>query len=212
MRRYSVPRNVQKAVFYPFLEGKRIDEATLRNRFPKTWSYLEGNRPKLTERPAVASGALQWWSPERPRTPDRMLRPKIVSPHLVLLPRFSIDEAGQYAVSQCPLLYPKAAGDEIGLMKYFVAILNSPVAHWQIMNQSHKYSRGYAMLERNTLDNLRVPDPTKADPGVLKRIESLVNELIMGGSNPTAESELDQISAGLYGLNTRERRLIGMEI
>ena len=210
MRRYSVPRTVSRVVFYPYLDDVKIDEETLRERFPRTWARLGESRTLLENRPAVRAGSLPWWSPERSRTPDRMFRPKLVSPHLVLLPRFSLDETGKYAVSQCPIVYPRARGDVLGMLKYFVAILNSPVAHWQIMNQSHKYSRGYAMLERDTLDGLRVPRPSDVNAGLLKRIETLVDNLTGGTPGANDETELDAITAELFGLNRHERRLIGM--
>ena len=140
-----------------------------------------------------------------------MLRPKIVSPHLVVVPRFSLDEKGRYAISRSPLVYPLEEGDELQVLRFFLAILNSSVCHWQIAHQSHKYSRGYAMLEQKSLRSVKVPDPAKVEPKTMKRLLGLVNKRMSDPSAKDSEQELDRIVAHLYGLTSDERRDIGME-
>jgi len=96
----------------------------LSSSFPRTWAYLQSHKGQLEQRPPVKTGRLPWWQPERPRF-DYLLRPKIVSPHLVVVPRFSLDQAGEYAITRSPLLYPKGKSVEQDLLRFFLAVLNS---------------------------------------------------------------------------------------
>ena len=218
---YSSPNETPRLVFYPFLGEQPIGEDDLQ-KFPETLAYLEKHGEVLRERSQVVSGSVPWWRPERPRPPERLLRPKIVSPHLVLLPRFSIDPTGQYAVSHCPVLLSKRGGG-IELLRFFVAVLNSSVAFWQIANQAHKYRRGYNMLELNTLRHIKVPDPKDVPPATMSRLQHIVRDLLRRAQAPQDgpvpepessdyESELDEIVTGLYELSREERAAVGMGV
>ncbi|GAF69038.1 unnamed protein product, partial [marine sediment metagenome] len=211
MSKWRVPGSSSKAVFYPYVEQERLSENDLKREFPETWKYLRQNSKALKGRAAVRAGNLAWWSPERPRPPQHLMRPKIVSPHLVLLPRFSLDATGRFAVSHCPLMYPRVAGDEEDMLRFFLAVLNSTIAHWQIAQQSHKYSRGYLMLEPKTLRTLHVPDPAQVPVSTMKKLLANVARCLQGGGSAGAEAELDRQVAELYGLSAEERAEIGME-
>jgi len=212
MQRFCVPDSTGTFVFYPYVDGAKITEGQLRDSFPKTWDYLEGRREALERRRAVLKEEIPWWCPERPRIPRNMMRPKIVSPHLIVLPRFSLDRVGHYAVSHCPLMYPRGEGSDIELLQYFLAVLNSSASMAQIVKLSHKYSRGYAMLEPKTLKVMAVPNPSNVPFRTMKQIQSLVGERI---ANPVAaeiEVELDRIVADLYGLTEIERQHVGLDV
>jgi len=210
MQRYSVPIETKKVVFYPYCDDKKIKLEDLKSVFPKTHTYLKGNASKLKGRRSVERGPNPWWCPIRPRPPERMMRPKIISPHLILLPRFSIDLEGRFAVSRGPILYPKEEGNEMELLLYFLAILNSSVSHWQITNLSHKYRAGYAMLEPKTLKIMSVPDPANVPSATMRRIQSLVKKCMVPKGESKAEVELDGLVADIYGLTSTERSELGI--
>lgn len=79
------------------------------------------------------------------------------------------------------------------------------------MNLSHKYSRGYAMLEPKTLKMMMVPDPSSIPPSTMKTLQILVEKCIQDPSAIDADYELDRLVAGLYGLTSSERQAIGMK-
>ena len=81
-----------------------MEEEEVKERFPKAWEYLQSRKHKLESRAPVGKGDLDWWRPVRPRSPEHMMRPKIISPYLVMVPRFSFDREGRYAISRAPLL------------------------------------------------------------------------------------------------------------
>jgi len=211
MERFNVPRKALRYVFHPFIGDKKLTEKGLRESFRETWEYLKENRATLKKRSSVVAGSVAWWCPHRPMPVLKMLRPKLVSPHLVLIPRFSFDEMGKYAVSHSPWLVPKeeTMGEE--LLRYFLAVLNSTVAYWQIVQTSHKYSRGYAMLEKKTLRSLAVPNSKDVEPAVMKKILNLVEKRLGDPNLKQVEAQLDELVSQLYGLSAEDRRQIGLE-
>ncbi len=137
------------------------------------------------------------------------MRPKIVTPHLILLPKFSLDTQGKYAVSHGPMLLPAEHG-EPELLRFFLAILNSAVVHWQLTSVSHRYSRGYLKLEKLTLESVRVPSPSRVSPGDMTDIVTLTDKLIADSSETSAQRDLDLIIARLYGLSARDLGEVGI--
>jgi hypothetical protein len=239
MNRYVVPEKTSWYVFYPFINGRKIEEAELRAKFPKTWTYLLENKEALESRPPVLKGRLPWWQPERPRLPGQMMRPKIISPHLVVLPRFALDRDGKYAVSRAPLMYPRpitpvddllniipdpdSAEDtgsesssgivEDDLLRWFTAILNSGVCYRLIAQQSHRYGSGYAMLEPRTLALTPVPNPGDLPPAAMQDILKMVDRRL-AAREPDAigiEAQIESMVADVYGLNNDERTLFGVQ-
>lgn len=213
MQPYTVPERTSRYVFYPYADGRKIDEANLRKEFPDTWRYLSSHKKRLSARTALAKYNKAWWEPMWPRPPEVMMRAKIISPHLVLVPRFSLDRKGQYAISRSPLLYPKGTGAEDDLLKFFVAVLNSTVCYWYIATHSHTYRSGYVMLEPKTLRKTPVPDPAKVSPQLRRDLIGLAaKRLSMSKTDTLAiERQIDELVTELYGLSARERGALGME-
>jgi hypothetical protein len=97
------------------------------------------------------------------------------------------------------------------LLKYFLAVLNSTVAYWQIAHNSHKYSHGYVMLEKKTLRNLTLPDPKDVDPAMMKKLIGVVDKRLDNPNLKQAEAQLDELVFQLYGLSEDDRQQMGME-
>jgi hypothetical protein len=214
MLSYTIPKDVTKRFFYPYINNQKVNEDVLMNDFPKTYEYLKSNKIFLASRTSIINEERAWWEPVRPRPPINMMRPKIISPHLALMPRFSLDSKGEYGISHSPLLYPKEEFAESDLLNFFLAILNSTVCFWYISTHSHLYQRGYIMLEPKTLKVTPVPDPTMVPRDLLRRILSLVDKrMVLAGSERfDVEKEIDSIVAELYNLSSKERRLLGIDI
>lgn len=208
-----MPTHSDQLVFYPFEGGKRLTEDDLRARYPWTWDYLSQHRPQLEHRKAVSSGANPWWRPIRTRDPEAMLRPKIVCPHLMLTPRFAIDEAGKFAVSRSPYLIANDEQEETTSLKFFCAILNSSICHWYIQAHAPKYGNGYNRVEVSLVKDIPVLDPAKIPVGQLRELLDLVDEATRDELRPEIESKLDRLVAEFYGLSPSERQvLLGTDI
>lgn len=102
------------SVFFPFVDGTKITEKYLKSEFPKTWAYLLKHRGRLEKRKALVRYRKAWWEPMWPREPDSLLRPKLVVPHLVIMPRFALDGRGRYAVSHSPFLIARVPNGKGG--------------------------------------------------------------------------------------------------
>ena len=209
--RYQIHQKIKSYFIYPFLQNTKLDEAILRQEFPITWQYLTSHEEELQKRSQVKKGNIRWWEPERPRS--YLMSPKIISPHLVITPRFSLDIEGQYAVSHGPIFYPRDV-HESDLLYYFVAVLNSTPCFWFIHTCSHKYSHGYSKLEVKTLKSTPVPDPANIPSSAMIEIIDLVKRRGMATNDLDAfqiEKKLNDIITNLYGLTEQELRALGMD-
>jgi len=213
MQSYTVPDFASGFVFYPYIKSKKITEEQLRG-YKKTWDYLNTHYDILSKRPSVIKGRFPWWQPHSPCSPNNLMRPKIITPHIVLVPRFALDIEGKYAVSHSPLLYPKDERLDKDVLRFFLAVLNSTVCFRTITDQAHKYSRGYSVLEVTTLKKTPVPDLAIISTSVMQRVLELVDHrLIAKGSEIVAiEREIDNIVLELYGLDEVEGRALGLEM
>ena len=210
--RYSLPSRVEHVVFYPFIDGRWLDAGELEERFPVTWAWLEAHAEKLRKRAPVRRGNCQWWQLAWPRRPQEMFgRAKLVVPHLTIAPRFSFDIEGRVAVSHSPMALARERADETNLLAYVVAVLNSTIGFWQILSFSHKYRSGYAMLEKKTLAEVRLPHPASLRSGTLRSLLDSVMERVAGGRAGVADREIDQLVGDAFQLTGRERAEIGME-
>ncbi|MEZ6129180.1 MAG: N-6 DNA methylase [Planctomycetaceae bacterium] len=196
MERWSVPNSSEFLIFYPFAKDKLLSEEEIKSKGPETWSYLESHYDSLSTRASVVRGDFPWWRPERPRTPSEIFRPKIVGPHLMLFPKFSVDAKGKYGVSRT--VFISQVDDDVDWLWYLCGILNSSVGHWQIVTQSHKYSRGYARIEAATLKQFRLPDPTNQDPLLVAKLVRIAQD---AASGKDVHSVLDSLVADAYGVD-----------
>ncbi len=210
MLRFDVPARQTKAVFIPFgPDSKPLEETDLRKVYPETWDYLVSFKKRLSKRSTVAKYGQKWWQPARTRSPGKMYVSKIVTPHLVLLPRFGIDREGKYAVSHCPYIVPKSDTGGLALLKVICAVMNSAIGHWQLASSSHKYSRGYLMLEVKTLREFHMPDPGKLPPILSRKIVRLVDALVEAPDDSKAMLELDRVIGQAFALTAAQMALVG---
>lgn len=209
MMPFNVPQSLQSRVFYPYDGEARLTLEQLSRKYPKTAAYLEDHREELMDRRSVQSERVVWWGPAWPRSPQRLFRPKVVGPHLMLVSKFCVDLTGEYAVTRSPVITPSAGQGSSDLLLYAVAVLNSSLGNWQISTQSHKYSRGYAMVEPRTLKEFRVPTPKSVDPAVLKNIVRVTRERVRSGYSSDVDRELDSLVSDLYQLDSNHRELVG---
>jgi len=225
MKSYNTPQQVEKYLFYPYVENHLLEENEIRATYPKTWKYLSQFKNELESRAALKKNNELWWQLDRPRLECIQL-PKIISPHLSIMPRFSLDIDGKFAVVRSPVIYPKERQIEIDsdcesdlldrpveneLLRYFVAILNSSICYRYISEHSHKYGSGYSMLEPKTLLKTPVPDPTKISSSEMSQLLRLVDKRFLSSGNEAIqlEIEIDRAVSKLYGFTDEECSIYG---
>jgi methylase of polypeptide subunit release factors len=211
--RYSSHKSSSQFLFYPFNQNLKIDEQKLKQDFPATWEYLLTKKDYLLSKKSFKDLS-EWWKPLRTRQPEHLLIPKIITPHLTIVPKFTIDLNGKFGISRSPFFIPKSSGSgERELLLYFLAILNSTPCYWYISNHSHKYSQGYTMMEVKTLENTPVPNPANVPINIFKKIINLVTERLKVSSleGIKFEKELDNIISNLYHLNKDDIAVLNIE-
>jgi type I restriction-modification system DNA methylase subunit len=213
MQPYTVPKRISQFVFYPYFDGVKVTEKMLRDDFRKTWDYLVKHRARLEGRKGLARYRKAWWEPMWPREPNSLLRPKLVVPHLVIMPRFAFDGRGRYAVSRSPFLIARVPSDEEQILKLMLAVLNSSACFWYIQTHSHVYRHGYTMLESKTLKKTPVPDINRWGSPQKKRLLELVDKRLRadGQQSETLNAEIDLFVSDAYGLTAIERKALGLE-
>jgi hypothetical protein len=213
MEPFTVPAKTRLSVFYPYAGNQLLDERALKSRFPGTFAYLRSHKAALQARTAVTIKGVPWWRPSWPRDPKNLLRPKILTPHIVLAPRFSLDSEGRLGVTRSPVVLakPGQAAEKDHLL-FLLAILNSSACFWHIALTSHQYRGGYSRLEVSTLKSIAVPDPSTIERARMRLILRLATQrLTASGSTALGlEEELDNEIADAYGLSPEERKVIGL--
>jgi hypothetical protein len=210
--RYSIPKNVSKYVFYPFVGGAKIDEKEMKKNFPETWKYLQGKKRAIQSKTSFQN-VTDWWRPLRTRQPEHLLSPKIVTPHLTIVPKFAVDLNGKFGISRSPFFILKGEGGEREMLLYFLGMLNSTPCYWFIANNSHKYSKGYTMLEVKTLNQTPIPDPSSISNKDFKKMVELVDRRINSSAldSINLEKEIDALACLLYNLSSDDKKVLGIE-
>ena len=213
MQPYTTPKRTSQSVFFPYFDGAKVTEKELRSKFPKTWTYLLKHREILEKRKSLARYRKLWWEPMWPREPNTLLRPKLVVPHLVIMPRFALDGRGRYAVSHSPFLIARVLSDEEQILKLMLAVLNSSACFWYLQTHSHVYRHGYTMLESKTLAKTPVPDINLWSSSDKKRLLGLVDRRLKaeGAQRDSLNAEIDVFVSDAYGLTANERKALGLE-
>jgi type I restriction-modification system DNA methylase subunit len=208
---YKVPSDIKQFVIYPFQGNEPLGATAFKKLYPVTWQYLMANKKKLRSRKSMKADSNSWWKPNRPRKPENLFKPKIVSPHLVISPKFGLDLTGKFAVSHAPFITIKEPGNLEELF-FLLGVLNSTPCFWLISQSAHRYSRGYSRLEVATLGQVPVPNPSSTDRGLVAEIIRLVmlRREATGAEAINLEHLLDERVADAYGLTLLERRLVGM--
>lgn len=202
--RYGLPRKATRYAFYPFRDGHIMDWETLALEFPNTARYLETHRDILESRRAVEKGEINWWQPERPRKPKEILRPKIVTPHLCLRPKFAVDIEGDRLPSHTPfLIMQEQASREVledGMLKVLCACLNSSVGSWYLSMHGFTYGKGYMRWEKANLAGFPVPDFERVDPRVIDEVIRYVDSFCKRGEEFESARHLDRLVLDMYGI------------
>lgn len=214
MSTYIVPKNTEKYLFYPFIGNKIIAEEKLKKEYHQTYTRLLSKKKILEERNEVKEGKLSWWQPQRPRKPNFMMVPKILTPHLVFTPKFCIDFQGKFSVARGPFITLNENNQNPDMLYYLSAILNSSVCFWYLLTHAPKYQHGYAMLEKKYLNELPVPNPEKVDRNKIYQIIKLVKERIASSTEDAIfiEKKIDTLVTELYGLSSDEIKFLNLNI
>lgn len=100
---------------------------------------------------------------------------------------------------------PHAFFDGDGLVRYFVLVLGSRLAVWFALVTSGEFGFEREVIEKATLDRIPLPDFRTLLPSQRDEVHTLFQGLQEG---KTSWNEVDEWVAELYGLGTRDLRVI----
>ena len=209
--RFNLPKESGIRVFYPFVGKVGLTEKQLQAEFPATWSRLNAHKAQLASRTRVKSGQVDWWRPIWPRSPQEMLRTKIVVPEVFLIPRFGLDISGNWIVSHSPYIYVRETVRDQHLIFVLTALLNSNVASWFIDVNARKYRDQFNKVSVALLRRMPIPDLSRVSINTLRNVVDITNQLIKEAVDfdRSLALELDDIVLReIYRLSENELKLL----
>nr|WP_286412543.1 TaqI-like C-terminal specificity domain-containing protein [Myroides marinus] len=152
----------------------------------------------------------EWFKFGRKQGIDYAESEKLVAPEISLGGNFSYDVKGQYYSTTTIYGYVKKK-ETTTSYKTLMAILNSQIMWWYLVNTGTILSNGYFRFKPNYLNAFPLPNITSKDEEIL---ESLVNKVIdFKKENRTEvtkqiEQEIDNYILNMYNLTKEEKSLI----
>ncbi|MDR1161746.1 MAG: N-6 DNA methylase [Tannerellaceae bacterium] len=206
---YAVPVESNRYIFYHYLDnGDPIDETALSTNYPNTWEYLNNHKKQLEGRNSQPS---KWWMLRSIVNPSTMFIPKIITPELTIIPKFSIDSIGKYVVSHgCYIRLKESFGGDVNLLYYFLGMLNSTPCYWFIANHANKYRGGYNKIQPKSLKITPIPNPRTLDTNKLINFIKLVKqrELSEGIQAIELDQRINILACEFYLLTEEEKSII----
>jgi methylase of polypeptide subunit release factors len=206
---YNIPEESEKYIFYHFSEnGDTITEEELEAVYPNTWEYLNNNKKQLEER---KSQPAKWWMLRSIIHPKNIFIPKIITPELTIIPKFSLDYEGTYVVSHgCYLKLKDTFNKDVDLLFYFLGMLNSTPCYWYVANHSNKYGGGYNKIQPKTLKSTPIPNPYELDRNKLISFIKCVKQRILSSGIQAIglDKKIDLYACDFYQLTNEEQNII----
>jgi len=187
---FEFNKRTNKYIIYPIINGVDLNENELKSNFPKTHKYLLKYKKDNTK----------WWLPHRSRK-EYIFNPKIITPHLSIIPKFALDETGEYVVSRSPFMFLK--NNQLDdLLYYFLGVLNSSICYWYLNMLAHKFSQSYNTIEVRELEEVPVPSPSLNNKMTIEIVK--LTKRIMGAKGLDRMKDIAKLEksvANLYGID-----------
>jgi len=173
--------------------NKRIAYGIIPLKLIGVAKYLVDNYDKLKrrtyEQKSIEEYAGVWYGFHRPRSPNIIKTPNIVTPRIVKKPRFALNENKVIPLDSIIVLVPKEnedgklnelrqelkniLGSSISLkdlLLYIVAILNSKISYIILKTRATRIRGGYYTIDEKYLSSIIVPKPRIEDKDILSKI------------------------------------------
>lgn len=196
-------------MIFPYTNRKLITPISLQNSYPKTYAYLSLFEKDLRMREGEKFNNDEWYQFSRNQgflLPEK----KIVGPYLSYGSQYSIDENGKYLTNTKCYSYIK--NEKVSLSyEYLIAILNSKVTWFFIMQKSSVMRGGYRVYAPKYLETFSIPTP---DDTTKKALESLVSKVTtlksqsLTADTSALEHQIDHLVYQLYDLTDEEIKIV----
>ncbi|MEO6740577.1 MAG: DNA methyltransferase [Chthoniobacteraceae bacterium] len=227
-KRYSMTRT-NRLILFPYEKGedgvsRLIGEAVLKERLPKTWSYLSDNKRYLESRENRKMVGPKWYAYIYPKALDVMPLPKLFTPDIAPHASFSYDQTGE-----CFFTGGVAGG--YGILcnegvepKIVLGLVNSRVLSWVVSQTATQMRGGYLSFEARFIRSLPIilPKPKTARHDKLveqvDKMLALVPKLrgaknekergVLQNAVDSTDRKIDDLVYELYALTPEEIALV----
>jgi predicted type IV restriction endonuclease len=235
IRRYELDQ-VTKRLIFPY--GHDDDPSLLilpeeyKQCFPLTWSYLESNKTRLSQRGKGQLGT-KWYGYVYKKNHARFTSPKLLVPAIAKGACFAADPSGEYyfvgSGGGGGGGYGISLAPECGLSPlYLLGILNSTLTSAVLRIVSTPFRGGYIALNRQYIEKLPIRTIDFSDPAdrarhdkMVKLVESMLklheqlaaaktahDKTLIQRQIDATDRQLDALVYALYGLTDEEIRMV----
>jgi hypothetical protein len=172
--------------------------------------YYQQLRSRSFEEKPIEQYNKMWYEYHRPRTPELVSKPKIVSPRLTREARFALDTHGYLPRDSVVALIPKQGSfgklrDELSkvldrevteeeVLMYLLAFLNSKSVNQLLSEKISKKRGGYVPIDEKLLQSICIPIPAEKHRESVEKLLDLVRNAV------TAEEGSDDVEKEINSL------------
>ena len=227
MKRYPITET-NRAVIFPYQDGKLISARVLQSDFPLAWQYFKSLQKYLESREDGKMKGAGWYGYTRSQALSSMRQSKIVTPDYYAHASYGFDENGRY------FFFGGGAGGYGLVLKtewkshYVLGLLNSKLLDWFLRKISvRQYQTAFSYvkkyIEQLPIRPINFSDP--ADKARHDRMVQLVESMLalhkhkaaartqaeqdqIGRQIEATDREIDALVYELYGLTEEEIRIV----
>ena len=182
-------------------------------RYPNVATYLaqyyQQLRSRAFEGKLIEQYNKMWYEYHRPRTPELVSKPKIVSPRLTKVARFALDTHGYLPRDSVVAFIPKRDSlsklkevlgkvlsrevTEEEVLMYLLAFLNSKYVDQLLSEKISKKRGGYVIINETLLQSICIPIPVENHRKTVERLLDLVKNAVAKGGSDEIEKEINSL-------------------
>lgn len=205
IQKYEVAQG-DRLILYPYEEGEVIPESSLRERFPKSYEYLQRYRNILSGRSSISSSAQLWYEIVRKRDKTWLDAPKLLMRDLATELSFSIDQHGSTYLVGGTAVVPAEQSLTWPLFVY----LNSELVNQYLAQVAPSFRHGFQKYEPQHLSRIPVPNVVLEDLEVQQSLTRFGEELVLArirqdeGKISALEEEVSAFLKVILGVSKKE--------
>lgn len=175
-------------LIYPYRGNAPIEEAILRQRFPKAWQYFESNREFLGGRSSLQKSGGRFYELVWPRNEEWLRQPKLLIRDLAPKTAFAVDaEGGTYLVGGTAVV-----PNDIELLFPLLGYLNSEPVNALVRQTTPEFRGGFQKFEPQHIQRIPVVERLLQDDMIAGEIGFLAQSLTALESDHSARRKIEQ--------------------